>query len=349
MRSSLPRASRSHRSGHPSPRSTARSSGSPGPPALPSRSRARARTSWPWPRRQKRRRARPSRSPIPWIRRSRALRDHAIDIMAGVEKSVAATKTFVNSAVAGLALMAHCTATGAARRPRRTSGHFRSHRMRLDGPCEALGGGGSLFILGRGPSFAIANEAALKFKETCGMHAEAYSAAEVMHGPLALVRPGFPVLALAARDRSEPSMAEAADLLRGKEAAVFITTDLAKKASAPAFCRHRPSAHRSSCAHRVVLCFRRGFCPAPWPQPGRAAESQKSDRDPMSDLTAFLSATGFSTARHGIDGAAWSSAKAASTVLSQAAQFLPAHGQCALRAGSWRPASSTCRSTAAAA
>ncbi len=97
--------------------------------------------------------------------------------------------------------------------------------------ADALGGGGSLFILGRGPSFAIANEAALKFKETCGVHAEAYSAAEVMHGPLALVRPGFPVLALAARDRSEPSMAEAADLLRGKEAAVFITTDLAKKAS----------------------------------------------------------------------------------------------------------------------
>ena len=62
------------------------------------------------------------------------------------------------------------------------------------------------------------------------MHAEAYSAAEVMHGPLALVRPGFPVLALAARDRSEPSIAEAADLLHDKEAAAFATTDLARKA-----------------------------------------------------------------------------------------------------------------------
>ena len=61
----------------------------------------------------------------------------------------------------------------------------------------------SLFILGRGPSAAMANEAALKFKETCGMHAEAYSAAEVMHGPLALIGPDFPVLALAARDASE--------------------------------------------------------------------------------------------------------------------------------------------------
>ena len=57
------------------------------------------------------------------------------------------------------------------------------------------------------------------------MHAEAYSAAEVMHGPLALVGTGFPVLALAARDGSEPSMAETADALADKGAAVFITSD----------------------------------------------------------------------------------------------------------------------------
>ena len=93
-------------------------------------------------------------------------------------------------------------------------------------------GDNSLFILGRGPSFAIANEAALKFKETCAMHAEAYSAAEVMHGPLALVGPGFPVLALAARDASEPSMAEAADALAGKGASVFITSALAAEGNA---------------------------------------------------------------------------------------------------------------------
>jgi glucosamine--fructose-6-phosphate aminotransferase (isomerizing) len=159
--------------------------------------------------------------------------DHAIDIMAGVEKSVAATKTFVNSAVAGLALMAHCTSDEALLAAlKELPSHF-GKAIACDwmSLAAALSGANSLFILGRGPSFAIANEAALKFKETCGMHAEAYSAAEVMHGPLALVKPGFPVLALAARDRSEPSMAEAADLLRGKEAAVFVTSDLATKAA----------------------------------------------------------------------------------------------------------------------
>ncbi|MGN6146601.1 MAG: SIS domain-containing protein, partial [Mesorhizobium sp.] len=59
----------------------------------------------------------------------------------------------------------------------------------------------------------------------------AYSAAEVMHGPLALVGPGFPVLTLAARDASEPSLAEAADALAAKGADVFVTSALAKAAN----------------------------------------------------------------------------------------------------------------------
>ena len=63
------------------------------------------------------------------------------------------------------------------------------------------------------------------------MHAEAYSAAEVMHGPLALVGPGFPVLALAARDASEASVAAAADMLAGKGAASFITSRLSARAT----------------------------------------------------------------------------------------------------------------------
>src|SRR4029077_20008789 len=131
------------------------------------------------------------------------------------------------SAVAGLALMAHCTSDEALLAAlKELPSHF-GKAIACDwmSLAAALSGANSLFILGRGPSFAIANEAALKFKETCGMHAEAYSAAEVMHGPLALVKPGFPVLALAARDRSEPSMAEAADALADKGAIVFITSD----------------------------------------------------------------------------------------------------------------------------
>ncbi len=96
--------------------------------------------------------------------------------------------------------------------------------------AEALDGKHSLFILGRGPSFAMSNEAALKFKETSAVHAESYSSAEVMHGPLALVGPGFPVLSLAARDKSEQSSADVADGLADKGASIFATTDRVTKA-----------------------------------------------------------------------------------------------------------------------
>ncbi len=167
-----------------------------------------------------------------------AASNHAIDMLAGEEKSVAATKSFVNSAVAGLLLLAHWTGDDALLAALRgLPRHFRA-AVECDWMAiadalgeETQGGDNSLFILGRGPSAAIANEAALKFKETCAMHAEAYSAAEVMHGPLALVGPGFPVVALAARDASERSMAQTADLMAGKGASVFVTSALAARAA----------------------------------------------------------------------------------------------------------------------
>ena len=70
-------------------------------------------------------------------------------------------------------------------------------------------------MLGRGSTFAIAAEAALKLKETCGVHAEAFSAAEVMHGPAEIVGPGFLVLAFPPRDEAAEGFAEALAKLRG--------------------------------------------------------------------------------------------------------------------------------------
>jgi glucosamine--fructose-6-phosphate aminotransferase (isomerizing) len=78
-------------------------------------------------------------------------------------------------------------------------------------------------VLGRGPGFAIANETALKFKETCVIHAENSSAAEVLHGPAALVRARFPVLALKVADAALPHVMATADRLAGQGADVFLT------------------------------------------------------------------------------------------------------------------------------
>ena len=74
---------------------------------------------------------------------------------------------------------------------------------RLERAVPALQrGAANLYVVGRGFGLGIAQEAALKLKETCGLHAEAFSAAEVKHGPMALVRLGFPVLMLSQNDES---------------------------------------------------------------------------------------------------------------------------------------------------
>jgi glucosamine--fructose-6-phosphate aminotransferase (isomerizing) len=74
---------------------------------------------------------------------------------------------------------------------------------------ETLRDATNLFVIGRGYSFAVAQEAALKFKETCSLHAEAFSAAEVRHGPMAIVGEGFPLLAFATSDTAGDSVREA--------------------------------------------------------------------------------------------------------------------------------------------
>jgi glucosamine--fructose-6-phosphate aminotransferase (isomerizing) len=62
------------------------------------------------------------------------------------------------------------------------------------------------FVIARGYGFAIAQEAALKFKETAGIQAEAFSSAEVLHGPFALIKRNHPFLLLTQNDRTLPGM-----------------------------------------------------------------------------------------------------------------------------------------------
>lgn len=154
-----------------------------------------------------------------------------LPICAGPEKSVAATKTFVTSLVAGLWLIAEL------KRDAELIAAIHALPRHLDASigCDwsevaSAVTGDSAFTLGRGPSWAIANEAALKFKETCRIHAESYSSAEVLHGPVSIVGPGFPVLAFAAADAAEASLVEVADALADKRASVFVTSDKAKTA-----------------------------------------------------------------------------------------------------------------------
>jgi glutamine---fructose-6-phosphate transaminase (isomerizing) len=158
---------------------------------------------------------------------------HVLDIHAGPEKSVAATKTFVTSAVAGLLLLAHWKGDTALLAGLSSLPEALSRAVAIDWSDlrQGLGGKSSLYTLGRGPSWAMSNEAALKFKEVCQIHAESYSSAEVMHGPVSIVGEGFPVIAFAAADAAEGALAEAADRIAATGAEVYATTDRVRAAT----------------------------------------------------------------------------------------------------------------------
>jgi glucosamine--fructose-6-phosphate aminotransferase (isomerizing) len=138
-----------------------------------------------------------------------------LPLHAGAEKSVAATKSYIASLAAILQLTAQWsgdTAIAAAVKqlPGALSAALTKDWRSAAEPLRQLR---NLYVVGRGPGYATAQEAALKLKETCGLHAEAISAAEIMHGPLALAAPDFPVLLLSQKDEALAGLAELADSL----------------------------------------------------------------------------------------------------------------------------------------
>ncbi|MDQ1901646.1 SIS domain-containing protein [Paracoccus sp. WLY502] len=150
---------------------------------------------------------------------------HVLPLQAGVEQSVAATKTFVTSVLAGLALLGEWRQD--ATLCKAVADLPQALAMALDcdwSPLAArLSHASSAYVLGRGPALAIAGEAALKLKETSGLHAEGFSAAEVLHGPAAIVQPGFPVLLLGVEDAALPQLVATAERLARQGADVFLT------------------------------------------------------------------------------------------------------------------------------
>jgi len=152
------------------------------------------------------------------------LADSVIPLHAGPERSVAATKSYIAALAAVLHLCArwHGDAALAAALDALPG----ALREGWDADWSALSDGlveaHNLFVVGRGFGLGIALEAALKFKETCGLHAEAFSAAEVKHGPMALVGPDFPVLCFAQDDDTLAGTLAVADEFRRRGAQVFV-------------------------------------------------------------------------------------------------------------------------------
>ena len=88
---------------------------------------------------------------------------------------------------------------------------------------EFLDAKGSMF-LGRGSSFPIALEGALKLKELSYLHAEGYPAGEMKHGPLALIEEGLPVIVIAPKDKYfEKTLSNMQEVIARGGKIVFVT------------------------------------------------------------------------------------------------------------------------------
>ena len=149
-----------------------------------------------------------------------------VPLHAGPERSVAATKSYLSSLSAILQLAAHWKQQAPLldaleTLPDRLRAAWQADWSPL---TDGLVNAHNLFVLGRGLGLAAAQEAALKFKETCGLHAEAYSSAEVKHGPMALVGPGFPVLCFAQPDETEAGTLALAREFRARGAGVWVAS-----------------------------------------------------------------------------------------------------------------------------
>lgn len=176
-----------------------------------------------------------------------------LPLRAGPERSVAATKSFVVAVVAALSILAAWTKDSELEAALAALPERFAEALRQDWTpaLETIVGARSLYTLGRGPGFAVACEAALKFKETSVLHAEAFSGAEVLHGPVSLVEEGFPVLAFVPQDAARPGLSEICARIAASGGRLFTIGETGHGTRLP----HAPTGHAMTEPLSMLVSF----------------------------------------------------------------------------------------------
>lgn len=152
------------------------------------------------------------------------LADFVLPLCAGTEAGVAATKSYIAS-LAAIVHFVQCWTEddelldALERAPQNLT---LAWNLDWSGAVSRVQSARDLYVIGRGFGLGAAQEAALKLKETCALHAEAFSAAEVRHGPMALVCADFPVLMFAQSDETRAGVVELAEQLARCGAGVML-------------------------------------------------------------------------------------------------------------------------------
>jgi len=149
-----------------------------------------------------------------------------LPLHAGKEKSVAATKSFLAMLVAQVQLTAAIEEAGDIEEALPLLPEKMAAAAEADWSVglDLFKAATDSYVIGRGYAFAAGQEVALKLKETSALHAEAFSAAELLHGPVAIVGPGYPILALAPYDRPYPQVVELLQNLKQKGAELAVAS-----------------------------------------------------------------------------------------------------------------------------
>jgi glucosamine--fructose-6-phosphate aminotransferase (isomerizing) len=148
----------------------------------------------------------------------------AMPLHAGTERSVAATKSFIASLVAGARLVAHWQDDPALIDALAALPDALREAARCDwsAALEVLAPARNIMVVGRGIGFPVALEAALKLKETSALQAEAFSGAEIKHGPMALIDEGYPLLIFATRGPAQAGLVQLAAEMRQRGARLLL-------------------------------------------------------------------------------------------------------------------------------
>jgi glucosamine--fructose-6-phosphate aminotransferase (isomerizing) len=147
-----------------------------------------------------------------------------LPLHAGAERSVAATKSFIASLVAAARLVAHWQPDLALQASLQALPEALAEAAGADwsAAVEVLAPARSIMVVGRGTGLPVALEAALKLKETSALQAEAFSGAEIRHGPMALIDQGYPLLVFAMRGPAQAGLLQLAREMRERGARVLL-------------------------------------------------------------------------------------------------------------------------------